>query len=422
MNFKKISPRIIIQIIIFVLIVSLALIHQKFWIEKAAPIDAYCPFWAVESFFTLIFKWEFLKRIFTSSFILMWIFLIATFFLGRVFCWYFCPLWSIQEWIRALWKKIGFKKDLEIPVKVDKYLRYIKYFVLLFIVYKSFILSDLFFRNYDPYVSFMHFGYEFEEKFIAYFILILILVWSLFTKSLWCRYFCPLGAFFGIIKKLSFHKIKREKSSCINCWICNKFCPANLNISSLNIIKSADCISCWNCVKDCPKNSLSYYIFNKKISSKKFLLLVILLIILPLSIAPLTPFWQTKPVSNIVNKNGEINVDDIRWSNTLKYIIKITNIPFEEFQTKLNLPKDMDLVIKLKLIGSKYNIKNKDWNILETTDFKNVIENYIKIKEIKTKEVKPVADCPFWKVNCEFPGDCGRYIDKNEDNICDHSY
>lgn len=30
-------------------------------------------------------------------------------------------------------------------------------------------------------------------------------------------------------------------------------------------------------------------------------------------------------------------------------------------------------------------------------------------------------DCPFGEVNDSYPGDCGRYIDTNDDGICDHS-
>lgn len=30
-------------------------------------------------------------------------------------------------------------------------------------------------------------------------------------------------------------------------------------------------------------------------------------------------------------------------------------------------------------------------------------------------------DCPFNKINDPFPGECGRYIDVNQDNFCDHS-
>ena len=54
--FSKGPFRVIVQLAVVVVVFSLALIHQKLGVEKAAPIDAYCPFGAVESFFTLIFN------------------------------------------------------------------------------------------------------------------------------------------------------------------------------------------------------------------------------------------------------------------------------------------------------------------------------------------------------------------------------
>ncbi|MEI7426264.1 MAG: 4Fe-4S binding protein [Candidatus Moraniibacteriota bacterium] len=214
---SKLSLRFFTQLIIVTIVFVLALTHQKLGIEKAAPIDAYCPFGAVESFFTLIFKGVFLQRIFTSSFVLLGIFFIASLFLGRVFCGYFCPLGAMQEWLRFIGKKVGLKKDIEIPEKWDKYFRYIKYAVLFAVIYFSFYLGDLIFRNYDPYNALMHFGIEFEEKMIGYGILVLVLVSALFSKNLWCRYFCPMGAFFGIMKKISFLEIKRDTKTCISC-------------------------------------------------------------------------------------------------------------------------------------------------------------------------------------------------------------
>ena len=411
---RNISLRFVIQLAIVLTVLTVSFLHLNFGIEKAAPIDAYCPFGAVESFFTLIFKGEFLKRIFTSSFILLGIFFIATIILGRIFCGYFCPLGAIQEWLRSLGKKMGFKKDLELPNRIDKYLRYLKYIVLFIIIYYSFYLGDLIFRNYDPYNALMHLGNEFEEKPIGYIILILIVAISFFSKSLWCRYLCPLGAFFGIIRKFSIFKITRDKNSCVSCGLCNKNCPANLDIKTPEVINDPDCISCGKCIGNCPKTSLSYSIFNRQISKKTFSILIILVVLIPLIVAPFTPFWKTKPESNIVNVKGEINVNDIRGSNTLQYIIEITKVPLKEFQAKLNLPQEIDTSLKLKEIGIKYNLKNKDGNIIETDDFRIVIDEYLKNKA-------NIPDCPFGKINCEFPGDCGRYVDSDNDKICDHS-
>jgi len=39
-------------------------------------------------------------------------------------------------------------------------------------------------------------------------------------------------------------------------------------------------------------------------------------------------------------------------------------------------------------------------------------------------ELKPAAektDCPFGMINDTYPGQCGRYVDRNNDNICDLS-
>lgn len=375
---KKLSLRTIVQIFMFILLVGIAFLHQYYGIEKMASIDAFCPFGAVESFFTLLFQGEFLKRIYTSSFIILGVFLIGTLFFGRIFCGYFCPLGAMQEWLRKLGKKLGLKKDFEVPKKLDKYLRYLKYIILILIIYFSFYLGDLIFRHYDPYVALMHFGTEIGEMLIAYLILVLIVIMSLFSKSIWCRYFCPLGAFFGIVKKISFLKIKRNVKTCNGCGICNINCPSNIDVKNLKIINDADCISCGKCTKGCPKKSLKYNILGKEITTKMFSILVIILVLIPLLILPFTPIWKSKAQSNIINSQGEINTADIRGSNTLEYLIEITNISLEVFISELGLPENIDTRMKLKEIGSTYSI-TIEGAPLETEHFRQVVdENYSK--------------------------------------------
>ena len=417
--FSKISMRFVIQLAIVATVFYLAITHLNFGIEKAAPIDAYCPFGAIESFFTLVFKGDFLQRIFTSSFLLLGVFLVTTLFLGRVFCGYFCPLGALQEWIRFIGRKLGLEKDFELPEKFDSYLRYVKYFILAAIVYFSFYLGDLVFRAYDPYNSLMHIGAEFEEKMFGYGILALVLISAIFAKGFWCRYFCPLGAFFGLIKKISFFKIKRNANTCIDCGTCNENCPAGLEIKTVKVVKDVDCLSCGQCVSHCPESSLSFNILGKKVSKKNFSLLIIILVILPLIILPYTPFWKTKPESNIINSEGEINTADIRGSNTLKYVLETTKVPLSEFQTQLGLPADVDVSLKLKDIGAKYNLKNKDGIFLDGEDFKAVIDEYIAKKKVSS--VSSVISCPSEQTDCQFPGDCGSYIDKDGNGICDQS-
>ncbi len=366
--------RRITQLIVVGIVLFLTISHMRFGIEKAASIDAYCPFGAIEGFFTYLTTGEYLKRIYTSVFILMGIVTVLTLLFGRVFCSHLCPLGAIQEWLRALGKKIGFKKDVELPKIVDKYARYIKYLILIVIVYFSFTVGDLVFRGYDPFNAMMHLGEEFSDKIVGYSILGIILIASLFSKSWWCRYFCPFGATLGILRKISPFKIKRNADSCISCGACDRACPAGLDISNVKEVNSADCISCLNCVKDCPKSSLKATTFGKEFSKKTFSLIVFLAFFVPLGISMLTPQWQVKAPSNIVTTTGELDASNLRGSNTLQYLLDITKIPFSVFAEKLNLPTDIDKTMKLKDIGPKYDIKKTDGTLIEMEDFRAVVD------------------------------------------------
>jgi NapH/MauN family ferredoxin-type protein len=370
--------RRISQIIVVSAVFFLTISHLRYGIEKAAPIDAYCPFGAIEGFLTYVATGQYLQRIYTSSFILMGIVIVLTLISGRVFCSYFCPLGAIQEWIRALGRKIGIKKDIELPKKIDKYARYVKYIILAVVVYFSYKTGDLIFRGYDPYNALMHLGEEFDEKVAGYFILVILLSTSLFSKNWWCRYFCPLGAGLGVLRKLSPFKIKRNETICISCGTWDKVCPAGLDVSNAKEVNSSDCISCFNCVKDCPESSLRATTFGKEISKKTFSLIVITAFFIPLLIFILTPLWQTKVPSNIINSSGEINVSNLRGSNTLEYLINTTNIPLSVFQEKLGLPQNLDKSLKLKDIGAKYNLKKEDGTFIEMEDFRTVVEEFSK--------------------------------------------
>ncbi len=372
------TPRRISQAIILGIVLFLTISHLRFGIEKAAPIDAYCPFGAVEGFFTYITTGQYLQRIYTSSFVLMGIVFLLTLVFGRVFCSFLCPLGAIQEWIRALGRKIGIKKDLELPVWLDKYARYLKYIILAVIVYFSYKAGDLVFRAYDPFNALMHLGEEFDAKVAGYSILGILLVVSLFSKNIWCRYFCPFGAMLGIIRKISPFKIKRNESSCIGCGKCDKVCPAGLNISNVKEVNSADCISCLGCVKNCPNSSLKATTFGKEIPKKNFGWMIILAFFIPLGILMLTPLWQTKAPSNIVTNTGELNLENLRGSNTLQYVLDTTKVLFSVFQDKLKLPADIDKTMKLKDIGIKYQIKNSDGALIEAEDFRKVVEEFAK--------------------------------------------
>ncbi|MDX9913302.1 MAG: 4Fe-4S binding protein [Candidatus Moranbacteria bacterium] len=376
---KLLNVRTISQLAVLILVLMLTVRHMELGVEKAAPIDAFCPFGGVESFLTYVTTGEFVRRINASSFILLAIVLSMTLFFGRVFCGFFCPLGTLQEWIRALAKKLGIKNEIELSKSVDRWARYLKYVVLVVIIYFSWKVGDLVFRSYDPYNALMHLGNEFEEKPVGYSILGLVLVGSIFVKNWWCRYFCPLGAFLSIFRKISPFKIKRNNDTCVHCKACNDTCIAGLEIENQEEIKSADCVSCLRCVKDCPNGSLKLNVGKKEFSKKTFSWIVAGAFGLLIIVAVVSPLWKTKESSNIVvEETGAVDVANLRGSNTLKHVIEITGIPLDVFVEKLGIPQDIDPEMKLKDIGVKYQIKNSQGVLIETEDFRAVIEEELK--------------------------------------------
>ncbi len=373
---KKPNIRVISQIVTLGIILFLAFTHQKYGIEQASPIHAYCPLGALEGALTYIFSGQFIQKLYRSNFILLGIFTALTIFFGRVFCGFFCPIGAISGWIRSLGRKLWIKKDIELPDVVDVYLRYLKYIILFIIIYFSFRETALVFDSYDPISAFAHLGNEFDELIFAYAMLAFVVITAFFSKSRWCRYLCPLGAFFAILKRFSFFKLKRDNNSCVSCGLCKRSCPANLKIKTSDQITHPDCISCMECVNDCPKNSLDIYIFGKKIAKQTFMRLVIGIFFWTLALVVMTPLWQTKPISNIINDQWIIDVGNIKWSNTLQYVLDTTKVPFEYFQSELQIPATIDRAMKLKEIGSTYDIKNTSWEILETEDFRVTIQKY----------------------------------------------
>jgi hypothetical protein len=130
------------------------------------------------------------------------------------------------------------------------------------------------------------------------------------------------------------------------------------------------------CVTDCPHSSLEIHVIWRKMKKQTFMWLVVGLFFWILLVFMQTPLWKTKPNSNIVSSSWVVHVEGIRWSNTLQYIIKETWVPFRYFQETLNLPQDIDQTMKLKDIWVTYDLKNISWTVLETEDFRAVIQNY----------------------------------------------
>ena len=200
---------------------------------------------------------------------------------GRLICGWLCLFGLIEE----LLYKIPTPK-IKIPEKIDKPLRYLKYAVLFVLV----ILLPLFYRtDYGAGEPFFckclcpvgtleggvplvllndmlrpALGWLFRWKML---ILILCLLSCIFIYRPFCKYLCPLGAFYALFQKISLVKIKLKKDACINCGACAKVC--GMNVDPHKIPNSAECIRCGECLKKCPTGALSFEGAGKKLVRAK---------------------------------------------------------------------------------------------------------------------------------------------------------
>jgi len=155
---KKPSIRIWIQLILFILIALIAVNHTLAESGGGIPflgsasLHAVCPFGGVVSLYNLVTAGTFVKKIHESSLVLMFIVFASTLFMGSLFCGWICPMGTFQEWIGWLGKRI-FKKKYNrfIPYRVDKYLRWLRYGVLVWVLYMTAVTGTLIFQDFDPY-------------------------------------------------------------------------------------------------------------------------------------------------------------------------------------------------------------------------------------------------------------------------------
>ena len=272
-NQKKHFVRLAVQIFFLALIILISVNHFR-GERGLAPLligspslHAVCPFGGVVTIYTYLTEGTFVQNIHQSSITLMWLVLALTLLFGPVFCGWVCPFGTVEEFVGKIGRKI-FKKRYNtfIPSKIDKLLKYLRYVVLLLVVYNTAISGKLLFSNFDPYFALFNI-WSSEVTRLSLLILGLILVGSLFVERPWCKYLCPFGALLGIFNFFRIAKLKRNEKTCIDCKACDRVCPMNIDISTTKIVSDPQCISCLLCTDemDCPvSDSLNFTVLERK--------------------------------------------------------------------------------------------------------------------------------------------------------------
>ena len=188
--------------------------------------------------------------------------------LGRFICGFLCPF----GWFQELLHKIPTKK---LSTKKLKPLTYIKYAVLLVMVVLLPVLitndvgmGDPFFCKYlcpqgvlEGAIPLAAVNSGIRAALGALFswklgILIAGVVLSVLFYRPFCKWLCPLGAFYALLNKVSLLGMKVDKHKCVSCGKCAKACKMDVDVTKSP--DNAECIRCGMCVRACPTNAVSF--------------------------------------------------------------------------------------------------------------------------------------------------------------------
>lgn len=188
--------------------------------------------------------------------------------LGRFICGFLCPF----GWLQELLHKIPGKK---LSTKKLKPLTYLKYAILLLavvllpaIVVNDLSMGDPFFCKYIcpqgvlegaiPLAAVNEgirsaLGPLFNRKLI---ILIVVVVLSVLFYRPFCKWICPLGAFYALMNKVSLLGIKVDEHKCVSCGKCARVCKMDVDVTKSP--NHTECIRCGKCITACPTDAIKF--------------------------------------------------------------------------------------------------------------------------------------------------------------------
>lgn len=338
--------------------------------DGAPSVHALCPYGGLESLYILVSTGGTLPKIFTGTIILFVISVVIAILFRRSFCGIICPFGAIQEFFAFVGKNI-FKKRFIMPHSIDRPLRYLKYGVLALTAGAAWKTGELWMSPYDPWATYAHL-FEGPSALVDEFpvgtaLLILTVAGSILYDRFFCKYMCPMGAFLGIISKLSPSNIERNKDICIDCGICAKNCPVNINVDKMDSVKSIECINCQKCVLSCPKNgALKTSFANKNVPPAVLISLVLFLFFGGIGISKLSGYAQFLPEP--IAEGEFIQIEDIKGYMTLEEVSKYIGMPIEEIYERLGLDSTVPSDTPFKEI-SNYNPD------IDTHSAKELLEN-----------------------------------------------
>ena len=93
-------------------------------------------------------------------------------------------------------------------------------------------------------------GWLFTWKFV---LMVAILTVCVFCFRAFCRFFCPLGALYGLMTRLALLGVRVDSSRCDGCGVCLRVCPTDIRR-----VGDSECVHCTRCLDLCPQKAITF--------------------------------------------------------------------------------------------------------------------------------------------------------------------
>ncbi|WP_457568473.1 4Fe-4S binding protein [Desulfurobacterium sp.] len=282
MSIKKI--RWFVQSAFFLLVVY-GIFSYAHFIYAGAPrpdfMDAFCP---ISGVYDILMKVRsgVIDPFHPAAMVIMLSAVATTLLFGKGFCSFICPVGTLQDYVTFVRNKIPLFKSIDKmgeKIKnwrfysfIDYPLRGLKFVLLGWILYIILQIPAqmmaMMNQNINAAADIELFKFWVEvfkgNKPTVTIVLFAIVVLSVIVPRFWCKYLCPLGAFYGIFNLFSFTRLRRIPEKCNDCKLCSN-CIIGLKPYRSIEFNNTECTMCLDCKQECKKESIRLQILGRDV-------------------------------------------------------------------------------------------------------------------------------------------------------------